>query len=1146
MADRTPQRVATPAERRPAASPVVRPPSAAAPVSPARALQNRFGNRATQTVVAHAIANPSIQYARTARLPHNVSKPTDPAELEAEQTAKKVVRMRESSSSGATTKEKSAAGTVHRMPAAPAAAAARRAPGGTGASSGSPLAASVRGSMERRFGANFGAVRVHTGDAAAKQSATLNAHAFTVGPHIYFGRDKFQPQSAGGQELLAHELTHTIQQGAASQSPPVRRSAFEVSQHTPPQVQRSSIFDIPSPREFFARHARSIPGFTMLTVVIGFNPITNERVERNAGNILRGAIELIPGGSFITDALNSHGVFDRVSQWASTQFETIKDIASSIYQDVTNFIDQFKLTDLASPGALWEKAKGIVERPIARIVAFAKALKDGIVNLIKDAILKPIAAFARTTSGYPLLCTVMGKDPITGETVPQDATALLGGFMKFIGEEETWNTMQKANAIPRAYAWFKGAMAAILGFVHEIPGLFVQAFKALEVVDIILIPRAFIKLAGVFGGFAARFVTWGATAVWNLLEIIFDVVSPGALTYIKKTGAALKSIFRNPLPFVGNLVKAAKLGFVNFGDHFLDHLKAGLIDWLTGSLPGIYIPKAFSLTEIAKFVFSVLGLTWANIRQKLVKATSETVVKALETGFEVVVTLVRDGPAAAWDKIKEQLSNLKDMVISGITDFVVDMVVKKAIPKLIAMFIPGAGFISAILSIYDTVMVFVNKIKQIIAVVTGFIDSIVAIAAGQIGAAAARVESALAGVLSLAINFLAGFAGLGKVADKVMGVINKIRAPIDKALDWLVGWIVKAAKGLIASGKAAVGKIVGWWNEKLGFTNKAGEAHTLQFMGEGDAAQMGIATTLAPVRAYLDTHPDKGTPEWNTADSVFKAALQVIYSPAAKNQQEKDRRAAIKMELAKVSAAFVKLSGDAPDPSDYEKTTTPIYGKAAAKVDVIVDKPLPGTKTGRWPTTSPGYQEIYDAGLTTATDPWVQMHIVSEKLGGSGTDFANLVPAPQSVNTGPFRSFEHATVGLVSGKAGKIKNRVWVEVLVSGTKAAATGLVGKAGLYFWKGKKAAQKWLKNEAPSLTASAGIPTPQLKGPRKLVLNYTSGTELQRDYGISSGTARLVKEGRPYKDEQAFIDSMRKRGATAAQIAAVLSRKPVVDGP
>src|SRR6185369_14161315 len=99
-------------------------------------------------------------------------------------------------------------------------------------------------------------------------------------------------------------------------------------------------------------------------------------------NILKGAIQLIPGGSIITDSLNSHGVFDRVSQWASTQFDTIKDIGARIYQDLQDFLDKFKLTDLADPGGLWERAKAIVARPIDRIIAFAIALKDGIVQLI--------------------------------------------------------------------------------------------------------------------------------------------------------------------------------------------------------------------------------------------------------------------------------------------------------------------------------------------------------------------------------------------------------------------------------------------------------------------------------------------------------------------------------------------------------------------------------------------------------------------------------------------------------------------------------------------------------------------------------------------------------------------------------------------
>src|SRR6185437_2891010 len=269
-----------------------------------------------------------------------------------------------------------------------------------------------------------------------------------------------------------------------------------------------------------------------------------------------------------------------------------------------------------------------------------------------------------------------------------------------------------------------------------------------------------------------------------------------------------------PLPFMGNLIKAAKLGLTNFAEHFWDHLKAGLIDWLTGSLPGIYIPRAFTLQEIVKFVFSVLGISWANVRAKLVKIVGETAVKVMETGFDIVVTLVTQGPAAAWDKIKEQLSNLKDMVIDGIISFIVDLVVKKAIPKLVSMFIPGAGFISAIVSIYDTIMVFVQKISKIIQVVKSFVDSIVDIASGAIGGAAKRVETTLAGLLSLAISFFAGFVGLGDVVKPVMDVIHKVQAVIDKAIDSLIDWIVKAAKSLFQKGKEAVAE---WWKKKTPF-----------------------------------------------------------------------------------------------------------------------------------------------------------------------------------------------------------------------------------------------------------------------------------------------------------------------------------------
>jgi hypothetical protein len=687
--------------------------------------------------------------------------------------------------------------------------------GGAGLGQGQALPAPVRATLEQSLGVDLAGVQVHTGAQAASAAAGLSARAFAYSSQIVLGAGE-RPTDLG---LMAHEVANVVQQRGA---PAIQRSApgqsdayereaqrasaamlggepFSVRERTSaPRVQGFLGIDLPNPLNYLADKANNIPGFRMFTIVLGVNPINMNSVPRTPANIMRALVEFIPGGNLITQALDNHGVFEKVGAWVEQQLGTLGLVGSSIKKAISEFIDSLGVSDLGNLGGVWERAKRIFTDPIDRIINFAKGLVSGIITFIKDAILMPLAKLAEGTRGWDLLTAVLGKNPITGEPVPRNAETLIGGFMKLIGQEEVWENMKKANAIARAWAWFQGAMNDLMGFVQQIPTLAINAFKALELVDIVLVPRAFMKVAAVFGDFIGKFIGWAGNAVWNLLEIIFAVVAPGALTYIKRTGAALKSILKNPLPFVGNLVKAAKLGFQNFANRFGEHLKAGLIGWLTGSLPGIYIPKAFTLGEIVKFVFSVLGLTWQNVRQKLVKVVGETAVKAMEAGFDIVITLVTQGPAAAWEKIKDQLANLKDMVIGGITDFVIDTVVKKAIPKLVAMFIPGAGFISAIISIYDTIMVFVNKISQIIQVVTGFIDSIVAIAGGVIDAAAKRVESTLANLLSLAISFLAGFIGLGKVADKIMGVINKVRQPIDKALDALINWIVTMAKKLFA------------------------------------------------------------------------------------------------------------------------------------------------------------------------------------------------------------------------------------------------------------------------------------------------------------------------------------------------------------
>src|SRR5262245_24532558 len=80
------------------------------------------------------------------------------------------------------------------------------------ASPGTPLEPALRHDMEHRFGHDFARVRLHT-DAAADQSARqVNANAYTVGHDIVFRAGRFAPATHGGRRLLAHELTHVVQQ----------------------------------------------------------------------------------------------------------------------------------------------------------------------------------------------------------------------------------------------------------------------------------------------------------------------------------------------------------------------------------------------------------------------------------------------------------------------------------------------------------------------------------------------------------------------------------------------------------------------------------------------------------------------------------------------------------------------------------------------------------------------------------------------------------------------------------------------------------------------------------------------------------------------------------------------------------------------
>jgi hypothetical protein len=101
------------------------------------------------------------------------------------------------------------------------------------ASGGQPLAGEVRAYFEPRFARDFSDVRIHTGAAAVDAARDLRARAFTVGRDVAFAAGEYQPHTPAGRHLLAHELTHVVQQGGGGPT-----AAGEVAQASPDRVQR--------------------------------------------------------------------------------------------------------------------------------------------------------------------------------------------------------------------------------------------------------------------------------------------------------------------------------------------------------------------------------------------------------------------------------------------------------------------------------------------------------------------------------------------------------------------------------------------------------------------------------------------------------------------------------------------------------------------------------------------------------------------------------------------------------------------------------------------------------------------------------------------------------------------------------------------
>jgi hypothetical protein len=184
-----------------------------------------------------------------------INQPGDVYEQEADRVAEQVMRMPDPAASAA--RRCSCGGIADESGECPACRAKRlgvqrksdsvggmQAPAGVHdvlRSPGQSLDAATRTFMEPRFGRDFSGVRVHTDSRAAESAKAINAQAYTVGQNVVFGAGRFTPETAEGRKLIAHELTHVMQQEGSEGSK--HHQALSVQKKVGASIQRSLLFE---------------------------------------------------------------------------------------------------------------------------------------------------------------------------------------------------------------------------------------------------------------------------------------------------------------------------------------------------------------------------------------------------------------------------------------------------------------------------------------------------------------------------------------------------------------------------------------------------------------------------------------------------------------------------------------------------------------------------------------------------------------------------------------------------------------------------------------------------------------------------------------------------------------------------------------
>ncbi|MFX0594706.1 hypothetical protein [Melissospora conviva] len=412
---------------------------------------------------------------------------------------------------------------------------------------------------------------------------------------------------------------------------------------------------------------------------------------------------------------------------------------------------------------------------------------------------------------------------------------------------------------------------------------------------------------------------------------------------LAKAAQAVMAILKDPIGFLRNLASAVGSGLKLFIGNIGTHLKKGLIGWLLGTMAGagLQMPAKFDLRGIITMIASMLGLTWASIRARVVqRGIPEQAMTAVEQTVPVAQKLQSQGVAGVTDEIAGQLGDLKGNLLSKISEYLIPTVLIAGITWIISLLNPASAFIRACKMIIDFMTFVVTQGAQIIQFVHAILDAVIAIAAGGTGGVPGLIENALARSVPVLIGALAAILGIGGIAQRIQKFFRALGKPVMHAVTWIVDKIVTLGRQLWAKIRGRNQGRNGRDKSKSGggfslerSTSMAGEPHTVYVEAKDGRVRVEMASQRREwVGKLVDAAISKEKNGQNRADlltplkAIKRQVTEMEKAEAGATQAKKDR---MESQLIEITRAL-NIIGHAfgmKDLSDFTKSKYTANGR---------------------------------------------------------------------------------------------------------------------------------------------------------------------------------------------------------------------------